>query len=552
MRVPHVLALSSLLASLPGQGLTLLEGAAPTALDVRVLDENNPTGTGTLLLTGVQILDIERAGRTADEELRADIARRTVRNGFIRIELPGGGRLFRYQRSAGQMFGFLLVPADGLASVLFETAALPGFLDPFLDRIGIAPDGRHAVLPLTNGGFRVAKLDGSTFASTGTATRFVALANTIDPASVMVGRSQVFLATEDDRVFRCAIADGGLPVDCTPPLGPNDRLKPELALSGDGSTVAFLAGPQNLYRIWLLRETGTAAMLPPPASKYEEPNYLPENAGHPHLLLNHDASRLFYVDAAVRDELHLLDTSGVLPDLQITESAIFQPYIGIHILPSFRGTRLVAAIGDLNRMDWFSAELNGNGGQVVNLTGTGSLAQPFPAGTIDPLLAGSLGNGAILATEVTAGGLQLRQIDPTTATSTVLGSVSESPVAGSAFTGAPDLLVRSAQHRLFVGNTGALLATTPVGIMLTPPARGPVLSATWVHIVGDFGIPTFYLPDGTIFTSNIEQGIRQLVMTQAGGCFVNGNALLYVAPGVFAPLPRPAAAVRWCISGAGG
>lgn len=552
MHALPVLALGSLLASLSAQGLTLFEGATPTALDVRVLAEGNPGGPGTLLLSAVEILDIEHSGRTADEELRGDIARRTVRHGFTRIELPGGGRLFRYRRNGGQTFGFLLVPANGLASVLFEAAVLPGNLDPFLERIGVAYDGLHAVLPLTNGGFRIARLDGGTFASTGTATRFIATNDGVEPLSMMVGRTHAFYADERDRVFRCALTDGGTPVDCTPPLGSNDRLKPEFALAGDGSAVAFIAGPQNLYRLWLLRETGTAAMLPPPASKYEEPNYLPENAGHPHLLLNHDASRLFYVDAAVRDELHLLDTSGVLPDLQITESAIFQPYIGIHILPSFRGTRLVAAIGDLNRMDWFSAELNGGGGQVINLTGTGSLTQPFPAGTIDPTQAGNLGNGAILATEVTANGLQLRQIDPTAATSSLLGAVDESPVAGNAFTGAPDLLVRGPQQRLFLGDTGALLATAPAGILLTPPARGPVFSATWVHIVGDFGIPTFYLPDGTVFTADIEHGVRQLVMTAAGGCVINGNPARYLGPGTSAPLPSSTTAIRWVVSGAGG
>jgi hypothetical protein len=334
----------------------------------------------------------------------------------------------------------------------------------------------------------------------------------------------------------------------------NGILKPLLAMSGDGSAIACLYGPRNLWSIFLLRETGTSLLLPPPPSKYEEPNYLPEGTGQPVLLLDASGNRLFYIDAVVRDESYLLDVNGVLPTLHITDDPVFQPYIGIHILPAFAQSTLYVAIGDLNLMDWYRVELNANGGAVTNLTGTGSLLQPFPAGTLLPAEA-TMAGSKLLATEIAPSQqLQLRAIDPLTATSQVLFSdLTAEPTAGSAFTGAPDLLV-SGQNgdRLFAGGTGLLFAAAPAGIQLTPPNRGPMFSATWVHLAGGLGIAAFYLPNGTVIPGPIDSNVTQLVMTAAGGCFWNGPVLRYFAPGVFSTLNLPAANVRICISGAGG
>src|SRR5262247_2079232 len=103
MRIVSVLiAALALSAGAAAQGLTLLEGAAANALDVVVLDESNPAGAGTVLLPGIELVPIEITGRSATMDLQTDRARRIVRNGLPRIELPGGGRLFQYRRAGGQ------------------------------------------------------------------------------------------------------------------------------------------------------------------------------------------------------------------------------------------------------------------------------------------------------------------------------------------------------------------------------------------------------------------------------------------------------------------
>ena len=97
--------------------------------------------------------------------------------------------------------------------------------------------------------------------------------------------------TAGQRVFRLALADNGAATEHTPPIGPSDDLKEESAMSGDGTKIAFVAGPNDLYRIYLLGETGGLQTLPPPPAPYEEPNYLPDNTGQSGLLLNQDGSR---------------------------------------------------------------------------------------------------------------------------------------------------------------------------------------------------------------------------------------------------------------------
>jgi len=541
------------LATASAQGITLIEGAASTSLSVVTLDENHLAAAPTVLLQDVEFVPLETTGRTVVQELQTEHSRRIERAGLARVELPGGGRLFEYERLAGAFWGYLFVPADGRAAVAVELPGIGMVHDsPFADRIGVSADGLWAVAPRSGGGFAVLRLDGGVFASTNSRARFVASAGVV-ATSVMVGRSHVFLLTDDDHVLRCPLADGGTPVDCSPPAISNAVYKDTMAMAGDGSTVAFLYGVRLQQLLWLLGETGTSVALPPVPSNYEEPAYLPEGSGQPALLLNDDATRLFFIDAQLRDESYLLDLTGQLPMLQITEDRIFEPYIGIHILPAFVGTTLIAAIGHLQAMDWFRVVLTPSGGQVSNLTGTGSTVPPFVAGQLDPVQAGIAG-GALLATDATGPTTQsLRRIDLVAGGSTVLYSdLTAAPLPGSAGSGPADLVI-SGQNgdRLFLGSTGTLFAAAPAPIRLSPPNRGPVFGATWVSI-GNFGIVGFYLPDGSVFSGLIEQGVTQVCMTAAGGCLVNGPQPRYLSANGFAMLSLQPAAIRRCISGAGG
>ena len=559
MRLSTTSLLAVLASALPAQTLTFAEGS-PGALQIVSVAETSPNGPATVVLQNVELLPIELAARTLARELDPTISRRVIRNGIARAELPGGGRLLRYRRAGGQFWGFLWIAADGSAQVALEAqgTGATALADPFGDRIGVAADGRHAVVPSAAlAGCHVLRLDGGVFQSTGRIDRFVTASDDVFPTSVMVGAAHVFFQTGDMHLWRCPLADNGTPVDVSPPAVPNGEWKDQMAMSRDGSRLVFLYGPRDQQRLWSIDTTGPATMLPPPPSKYEEPGYLPEDPGEPAMLLDDTGTRLLFVDSIVRDELYLLDVTGALPTLQITQDSIFQPYIGVHILPFFsdptNGSKLVLAIGDAGLMDWFRVELNAAGGSVTNLTGTGSVQQPFPAGQLDPVQAATA-SGTLLIAEQTGAAMALRRLDPLGGASAVVQqNLLAAPVAGSAVAGPADIVVSSTGgDRLYRGDTANLFATTPAGVSLTPPVHGTLIAATWVHLAAGLGVIAYYLPDGTIVAGNLELGVEQVCATAAGGFVVVGPQLRYLAPGTVATLSRPAVAQRLCLSGAGG
>ncbi|MCA8951861.1 MAG: hypothetical protein KDE27_20290 [Planctomycetes bacterium] len=543
-----VLALSLPAAA---QQICLAEGTA-TSLQITTIDESNPNGPGTVVLQDVEFLPIELTGRTLAREHDATRARRIERNGLLRIELPDGGRVLRYRRVGGQFWGFLHVARDGSARVVLEQAGLPGNVDPFMDRVAIADDGAHGAVGLLAGGMFVFKLDGTVYPSTGRPDRLVVAApKEVEPTGVMVGPTHVFYATDDEEIFRCSLADGAVPFDLTPPPVPNVRIGGELAMSRDGQHVVFLYGPQHLQQLWHAGTVGAATLLPPPAAKYEDPNYLPEGNGGPAMLLNDDGTRLFFVDASLRDELYLLDLQGTLPTLHVTDDPIFEPYIGVYILPKFDGNNLLIAIGDLNRMDWYRSGLSASGGTVQNLTATGTVTQPYFPGTLDPRAAADAGN-ELFVLEQRQGGVDLRRLDVATGSSTVVQQGASLTLGvGTALTGPADILVSgSGGDRLYVGGSHQPFATTPAGIAMTVPSQG-IFAATWVHLQNNFGVPVFYLPDGTLLPGAFGQGRPQIAMTAADGVVIDDGTLRYIALGVDVVVQRPPAAVRLVLSGAG-
>src|SRR5690606_7619687 len=173
--------------------------------------------------------------------------------------------------------------------------------DPFEDRIGIARDGHHFAVPLIAGGLFIVRLDGSNYASTGLPHRLIAPLSIAEPTSVMVGDQVVWFQDELLQVFRCGLGDGAAVVNVSPPAQSNAILKDQMAMAGDGSRIVFLYGPQQQQRLFAADLNSPAIVLPPAASKYEDPGCLPEEAGSPALMLNEDGSRLFYVDSDVRD-----------------------------------------------------------------------------------------------------------------------------------------------------------------------------------------------------------------------------------------------------------
>lgn len=556
-------AFLGLVLSMPvlAQGLVVLEGASTTNLNVRILEESQlASAASTLLLQGIEVQPIEITGRRASQELDGTVPRVETRSGIRRVELPGIGRLLAYKRQGGTFWGYLLVPTLGGARVLLELPGIgsTGAISPFADRIAVGPDGVHAILPNRAGTtLYVVRLDGGTLAN-GTSMRTVSIPTGADNTGLMVGATHAF-ATSDDKIFRFPLTDG-VPADLTPTVAlATPRMKPEFAMSGDGSKVAFLYGNSNeTLRIYLLGTTGPAAVLPPGPSKYEEPGYLPEEPGNVRLMLSQDGSRLFYIETGTGgnghggDESFLLDTTGVLPTLQITADNHFQPWIGIHILPAFKGAVLMAAIGDLNAMDWFRVELAPTGGTITNVTATGPTTQPFDSGTLLPSKV-SIVNDVAFAVDVTATTQTLRTLDVTSGTSQLVAQDAPAELAlGSAIAMAPDLYVPGTGDRVYSGNYGNLIGQTPPGVRVTPPVATPYFGVTAVQFPPTWSLTTFYLANGGLFFGPLVQNLEQFVLTPGGGMLINaGSELTYLSlgyPNLSVPLPHQG--VRVFLTGA--
>jgi hypothetical protein len=542
-------------AAAPAQTITFAEGT-PGNLGIVAVAENDPNGPATTVLQGVDLLPIEITGRWLGQEHDAAHARRVDRNGMVRVELPGGARLLRYRRSGGTHFGFLHVAADGSARVVLEAPAGGGG-DPFEDRIGVNRSGSHIAVPLLLGGLWIVRLDGGVYASSGTPARLVAASSIAEEKSVLVGDQTVWFQTESGQILHCGLGDLAQPVDVSPPFVPNAVLEDQMAISGDGSRVVYLHGPNDTQlRIWTATSTSAAASaLPPAPSKYEEPGYLPEEPGSRRLFLNEHGTRLLFVEALVRDESYLLDVTGNLPTLHVTADSVFQPYIGVHILPRFHADRLTLAIGDPNRMDWFAAELAPAGGTVVNLTGTGSVVQPFPSGSIDPVSAVAANATAELAVEATTNGLAVRRIDLATGAATLLAAGAAMPQRAASFSATADLVVpTTAGDRLFVGNStfASPLFVVPPVVTLGLPANGPTFASVPVTLPGsNWSVPAYYLADGQFVLGQLEQDLVQICMTAQDGAVVVGPTVHYVSPFGGATIQRPAVVWRRCLSGAG-
>ncbi|MFT4840014.1 MAG: hypothetical protein ACI8UD_002305 [Planctomycetota bacterium] len=550
----RVLLTNVLLLCVPlaAQTITLAEGTT-SSLTIVSLPESNPNAAGTTVVQDIELLPIEITGRYLGQESDASRSRRLDRNSVVRVELPDGGRLLRFKRAGGTHWGFVHVAGNGSASVVLEQPGI-AFADPFEDRIGVARNGSHFSVPLLAGGLFVVRLDGNNYASTGTASRLIAPLAIAEPTSVMVGDQVVWFQDQLLQVFRCGLGDGATPTNVSPPAQPNAILKDQMAMSGDGSRIVFLYGPQQQQRLWTVGLAGGANVLPPPPSKYEDPGYLPEESGSPALMLNEAGTRLFYIDSDIRDELYLLDTSGTLPTLQITSDPIFQPYIGVHILPGFLANDITIAIGDPNMMDWFRAVLSATGGTVTNLTATGSGTQPFPEGTIDPQTMLRT-QGVSYSVEQGTNGLNIRRIDLATGAQMLLHSnATQPPFRGGGSAGSADLIVPTTQgDRLYSSSATTPLFALPNGLRLSPSSRGPNLSAIRVTLSGtSWGIPAFYLPNGTFVTGALEFDIKQLCATNLNAVVMMvGTSARYIAPGMSTMINRPAASWRRCLSGAG-
>ncbi len=523
-------------ASAGAQDIVWAEGGGPLSRDVFRVPESNPTATPQSVLTGCELLPIEITCRTAQQALRDDVARRVVRRGLARVELPDGGSLFRYRRALGTRFGFLWLAADGTPQVLAERngGGAAGTDDPFADRIGIAPDGRAAVVVTAAGNALILRLDGATFASTGSAVRSVQVQHEFDPLAVAVGRNVAWLMSADDRVWICGLGDLAQPVEITPAAASGARTKPFFAPAADGRSAAFLYGVRPDFGIYVAGEQGPALQIPVPAAHYEEPGYLPEVALGPKLLLDDDGSQLLYVDATSRDEIFVADVAGVRATTQWTGDNNFQPYIGVIVLPFALNHTFVAGIGDPGLFDVYAAA---SGVPLTqNLTSTaGNLTRPYGVGGLLPSAFCALHDGSLLSSFGPSSGGPDQVWQFGTTGPSPRGFALDAPLERGAASGSgtpKDLRLPSASGDVLLdGSDGHPLVVAPAGVRLSTSVLGPG-GAYRVFLADALGHRALFvhLPGAGIFGVPAD-GFDDAVLTAGGSLLLAGpDSLLVVGP----------------------
>ncbi|MGE0142597.1 MAG: hypothetical protein AB7T19_04845 [Planctomycetota bacterium] len=524
------LTIAALTNALFGQQVTWAEGGSPLSRDVLTLAESALGAAPRVVLQAVEFLPIEITCRTAQQSLRDDVARRVVRQGLARVVLPDGGSLFRYRRAQAGHYGYLHLAPDGTARSVIELPA-GGGADPFLGRVAVSPDGRFATVPNLNGDRHyILRLDGNVFASTGTSSRVVTLSAFHEDWSHSAGRDVYWFVTDDDRVWRCAYADGAIPIDITPPGPIGARAKPEFAVASDGNSAVFLRGARPDFEMFLTRATGASIRIPVSPSKFEEPGYLPDVDFGPRLLLTDDGTSLLYVDAGIRDEGFVRDLTGLRSETHWTGDHNFQPYIGVIVFPHVVDGVFFAGIGDPGRFDLFAASAGVR--FTSNLTRTGSMAPPFIEGNLIVTANSSTRAGVVLSALAPSAGGPSRVWRFDGGSPTPLGgNLARSMVRGANADGgaiADYLLPSAAGDQLIDGQDGLPLLTVPAGVRMTTSAVAPN-GAYRVLLADGAGSRALVvmLPGSLLgFAAN---GVEDVAVQRSGGFVFEGPSLTILA-----------------------
>ncbi|HKB16119.1 MAG TPA: hypothetical protein VKF62_08635, partial [Planctomycetota bacterium] len=324
-------------------------GGAPPAFTLAVGDEEDDLGIyvvyedGSALpfpasgQTDFSLLPVDLAGRVDLLRFDASRPRRAVTDdGLARILLPGGTSVFHYRR--GGVYGFLAVGPDAMPRILIELPAtgVPFFPDPFLRTVAGSTDGtRLAVATRTQAGGDIwlLSIDGSLFPDGTTAFNAGGTGVLeVDARSLTFAAGYLLFTVGGDEVYR-APSDGTGPATLLPlpPSGGSvpDKVVREIAVSEDGSTLAFVAGEDDEERdIYVLAPpSGTPANLTQDPGEYLGPGYQPVFAHGPTLALSPDGSTIAYLkEVDGEEELFVRPTAGG-PPVHVTPDPIFEPYI---------------------------------------------------------------------------------------------------------------------------------------------------------------------------------------------------------------------------------
>ncbi len=397
----------------PG-GVSVFCGSAGSSGNVKVFDETLQTSAQfPSALQGIRLEPIDFAGRTELNAFQPDMPRRVtdVPNAG-RLLLPHGqGSLYRYSKSTvtGDLHGFMLVDATGIARSVFEFPSSSSGADPFIDRVAIAPGGDAMLVATTvAAGGDLYEVE---FASASATNRTSMLAAQ-DFSGAGIGLGANFgIAVSSNGILRFdrATKFDAQVVDFSNALVPPTWFMRELVLSYNGLYAATVAGASSTEaHVYVIDACNDAIEVDPIPREILGAGFEPESIDGPYLAVSDDGKRAAWVALEIDSLMALAQEAYVAAvpmvttggSVHVTNDGIFHPFLDEVGLYGFTPSgRLHLGVGDpknqsqpngtgLTSMDCFLATIpdDAAGLTVENLTLSANNIYPPYLGypTLDP------------------------------------------------------------------------------------------------------------------------------------------------------------------------
>ena len=291
----------------------------PDSGDLLVVDEL--TGEATTVLQAVELGEAVLVGYPNRDRLLRSLPRPTETATDRRaIELTGGGRLHRVGTAGGA--GLLLIPDTGPLGLPLW---LPGIPLEGLDRhVHVDPTSSFALVSLTAiGGGDVLRVDLASGAVRNLTSGLPPLA--VDGASVRTSDAHAWFVA-GDVLYHADLQSAGEAVPVTVDAPAGHVVLPELLLAGGGRHLAFLTEGDDVGRhVHLVDGGGDAARLTDAPGSFSLPRF--EDDLGPNLAVSPDGSTVAFVEVGDTDELFVRRFGAGAGNTHVTHQADFPDYL---------------------------------------------------------------------------------------------------------------------------------------------------------------------------------------------------------------------------------
>lgn len=477
----------------PGQGRTetavIATGSSTTQVSVATVTLGTKNPSGTPVLNGLTLLPMQLAQRASLDRFGPGFAQVVdVGAGITALELPGTNavRVFHYRRTGTPTYGFFSIRGSGEVRVLVEAAGVgPGSaLDPFDSIVASARDGKTIAIAARKynqgvdglGDCWLARADGPLF-SNGTAAVEITGALDVDiaPHSLTFKGTWLYASLGDALARAPADGSGAFAPVAIPPTGTTTtpELVDEFVVSGDGSTLAFLAGKdeQNVD-LYVVDANDVVTNITSAPAAIQPPMYLPEEIGGPLLALSEDGA-LIALDRefAGGHEFYVRATQPGASEVHVTSDANFEHSIDTvsGVLFGTARARFFARAGNV-AADLYQVDLAGPTPKLTNVSQTSGVSVPFfpNAGQINATSTWALGTEQMFVNDqvATGGALDLWRVDGAGAAS----------VVATGLVGKPSIQAPAGVRTHFLVRATSPTQTSLWFSMPTPGVFAPVLT----------------------------------------------------------------------------